>query len=382
MRTVALDLGLRKICLSEAKEGKVVHRATVRSVGELLPLLGPATEPARVAIESCREAWSIHAKLTEWGKEVCLVDTTRSRQIGIGQHGRKTDRLDADQLALALERGGLPAAHLLSPARQELRHHLGVRRMLVESRAQAIVTVRGILRAHGEQLPACDVERFAATVREARLCEATRLLVAPAVAVIASLDAEVIVVEQKLEQLCANEPVVKLLCTATGVSLIVAAAFVSVIDEAHRFCNAHQVESYVGLVPSEDTTGGRQRLGRITKAGNPYLRALLVQAAWSVLRQKNPNDPLKQWGESIAARRGKRIAVIAVARRLAGVLWAMWRKNTVYDPEMVGRASARGLDAQAQSVATRAEAMKRATKKLAQRRSRSARSERRAPAST
>jgi transposase len=381
MRSVALDLGVKKICLSEARDGKVVHRATVRSVEELLPLLGPDTAPAKVAIEACREAWAVHARLSAWGKEVCLVDTTRSRQIGIGQHGRKTDRLDADHLALALEQERLPAAHLLSPARQEMRHHLGVRRMLVESRAQAVTTVRGIVRAQGERLPSCGVESFVGIVRGTPLSEATRLLIEPALAVLETLAAQLLAVERKLDQLCAREPVIQQLCTAPGVSLIVAAAFVSVIDEAHRFRNAHQVESYLGLVPSEDTTGGRQRLGRITKAGNPYLRALLVQAAWCVLRQKNPNDPLKQWGEAVVARRGKRIGVVAVARRLAGVLWAMWRKDTVYDAARVGRVCARGLEEQAQSLATRAQAMIRAAKKLSRRRTHVASSERRAPAS-
>jgi transposase len=381
MRSVALDLGVKKICLSEARGESIVHRATVRSVEELLPLLGPDTPPARVAIEACREAWAVHARLSAWGKDVCLVDTTRSRQIGIGQHGRKTDRLDADHLALALEQGRLPAAHLLSPARQEMRHHLGVRRMLVESRAQAVTTVRGIVRAQGERLPSCNVASFLASVRQTPLSEATRLLIGPALAVIETLEAQIAVVERKLDHLCAREPVIQQLCTTPGVSLIVAAAFVSVIDEARRFRNAHQVESYLGLVPSEDTTGGRQRLGRITKAGNPYLRALLVQAAWSVLRQRNPNDPLKQWGEAIAARRGKRIAVVAVARRLAGVLWAMWRKDTVYDAARIGRAGARGLEEQAQDAAQRVQAMSLAAKKLTRRRAQIASSERRASAS-
>ncbi len=381
MRSVALDLGVKKVCLSEATDGKVVHRVTVRSVEDLLPVLGPDTSPARVAIEACREAWAVHARLSAWGKEVCLVDTTRSRQIGIGQHGRKTDRLDADHLALALEQGRLPAAHLLSPARQEMRHHLGVRRMLVESRAQAVTTVRGIVRAQGERLPSGAVESFVGIVRDTSLSEATRLLIGPALAVLETLQVQLVAVERKLDQLCAREPAIQQLCTAPGVSLIVAAAFVSVIDEAHRFRNAHQVESYLGLVPSEDSSGGRQRLGRITKAGNSYLRALLVQAAWCVLRQKNPNDPLKQWGGAVVARRGKRIGVVAVARRLAGVLWAMWRKDTVYDAARVGRAGARGLEEQAQSLATRARAMTQAAKKLSRRRMHVASSERRAPAS-
>jgi transposase len=370
MRSVALDLGVKKICLSEASGESIVHRATVRSIEELLPLLGPETAPARVAIEACREAWTVHDRLREWGKQPCLVDTTRSRQIGIGQHGRKTDRLDADHLALALERGGLPAAHLLSPARREMRHHLGVRRMLVESRAQMVMTIRGIVRAQGERLPTCEVESFVASARKSPLSEATRMLIEPALAVLEPLEVQIDVVESKLEQLCAREPVIQQLCTAPGVSLIVAAAFVSVIDQARRFKNAHQVESYLGLVPSEDTSGGRQRLGRITKAGNPYLRALLVQAAWCVLRQRNPNDPLKQWGAAIAARRGKRIAVVAVARRLAGVLWSMWRKDTVYDPARLARVGAHGLEVQAQDTTARANAMSLAAKKLARRRTR------------
>jgi transposase len=248
--------------------------------------------------------------------------------------------------------------------------------MLVESRAQAVTTVRGIVRAQGERLPICDVEVFVSRLRSTPLTEATRLLIEPALAVLEALEAQILVVERKLEQLCAREPIIQQLCTAPGVSLIVAAAFVSVIDEAHRFRNAHQVESYLGLVPSEDSTGGRQRLGRITKAGNPYLRALLVQAAWVVLRQRNSSDPLRRWGEAIVARRGKRVGVVAVARRLAGVLWAMWRKDTVYDPALVGRASARGLETQAQSAAMRAKAMGQAAKKLARRRTRLTRSER------
>ena len=151
-----------------------------------------------------------------------------------------------------------------------------------------------------------------------------------------------------------------------------AAAFVSVIDKADRFKSAHQVESYLGLVPREDTTGGKQRLGRITKAGNRYVRALLVQAAWCILRQRK-DDPLTLWGKAIEQRRTKRIAVVAVARRLAGVLWAMWRKDTVYDPVIIGRATAQGVKQQAQTTAARAAGIEHATRKLVRRRRSSSR---------
>ena len=120
MRKVALDLGARKTADCEVRGEKVVRRE-------------PEQPPAVVAIEACREAWHVHDLLTSWGNEVVLVDTTRSRRLGIGQHGRKTDRIDAEVLALALERGGIPVAHLLSPHRRELRRWLGVRRALAET---------------------------------------------------------------------------------------------------------------------------------------------------------------------------------------------------------------------------------------------------------
>jgi len=101
------------------------------------------------------------------GNDVVLVDTTRSRRLGIGQHGRKTDRIDAEVLALALERGAIPMAHVLSPHRRELRRWLGVRRALVESRANLVTTCRGLAREQGVVLPKCTAPMFTRRARQA-----------------------------------------------------------------------------------------------------------------------------------------------------------------------------------------------------------------------
>ena len=93
MRSVALDLGTKKIAYCEVREGKVIDRTTVGSLWSLEPMLGSQAEPARVAIEACREAWFVHAKLTAWGNVVLLVDTSRSPPMGIGPPSPKTDRL-------------------------------------------------------------------------------------------------------------------------------------------------------------------------------------------------------------------------------------------------------------------------------------------------
>ncbi|MBI4012154.1 MAG: IS110 family transposase [Candidatus Rokubacteria bacterium] len=117
-----------------------------------------------------------------------------------------------------------------------------------------------------------------------------------------------------------------------------AAAFVATIDDAQRVRRAHEVEASLGLVPRELSSGESQRRGRITKAGNARMRGLLVQAAVSIHRGRHPQtDARRAWATGIAARRGKKIAVVALARRLAGILYAMLRDGTTYAPRVVSR---------------------------------------------
>lgn len=365
MRSVALDLGARTISYCEVNEGVVVARGSVRSLSGLKHLLGPNTPPARVAFEACRGGWWVVQQVSSWGHEALMVDTTRVKVLGIGHHGRKTDPIDAERLARALDAGLLPLAHVLSQHRQELRYQLSVRRALIETRAQYVAQVREIVRARGGRVRSCETENFARAARESTLDEASRLLTAPLMTILGSLEGQIGLVEEKLVELCAQEPQVERLMTAPGAGLIVAAAYVSVIDEARRFRRAHEVESYLGLVPKEDSSGDRRRLGAISKAGNSYLRSLLVQGAWCVLRIRREDDPLVRWGHQVAARRGQKVATVAVARRLAGILWAMWRNGTVYDPALVGHASARGLAVRAQTAELEATAMRRAARKAA-----------------
>lgn len=367
MRTVALDLGARRTDLCEVDDQGVSQRAGLRSLRDWERCLGPATPPAQVAFEACREAWHVADRLRHWGHEPLMVDTTRVKQLGIGQHGRKNNRIDAEVLAVNLRAGRIPVAHLLSPQRQELRFHLTVRRMLVESRAQYVTAIRELGRARGTMVAACSAERFLSKLAQTELPEETRELMERLRIPLEALSRQVAEEDLALERLCDQEPVIRFLMTVPGVGLIVAAAFVSVIDEAGRFRNAHQVESYLGLVPSEDSTGDRRRLGAISKEGNVYLRALLVEASWALMHGKK-DDPLRRWGRQVARRRGVRIAVVALARKLAGILWAVWRDGTVYDPHHVGETSARGLQRDAELRQLQAQALKMAGDKLVRRR--------------
>jgi transposase len=97
------------------------------------------------------------------------------------------------------------------------------------------------------------------------------------------------------------------------------------------------VRCYLGLVPREQSSGERQRRGKISKAGNKRARSLLVEAAWTIMRSKRTETGvLREWAAKVAARHGKRIAAVALARRLAGILYAMWRDETEYNPQILG----------------------------------------------
>ena len=349
----------------EITDGGVIQRGVLAGLSQLQRRLGPETPPARVAFEACREGWYVADRLTAWGHEAVMVDTTRVKQLGIGQHGRKNDRIDAEVLATALLSGRIPQAHILSPARQKLRLVLSVRRSLVETRAQYITSVRGLVRARGGHVPSCQTHDFLDRLHEVTLDEQAQQLIEPLRASLEVLGRQIAELDLAIEELCDQEPVIRRLMTVPCIGSVVAAAFVSVIDEAGRFRNAHQVESYLGLVPSEDSTGGRRRLGAISKAGNSYVRSLLVEVSWTLLRKKD--DPLARWARQLARRRGLRIAVVALARRLAGVLWAIWRDGTVYDPHEVGLKSAEGVSRHARERDFQAQALRSAGDKAARR---------------
>lgn len=365
MRNVGLDLGVRHIAYCEVADGKVIERVRVRSLNELKSRLGPDRPAARVAFEACREGWHVHDTLERWGNEPWMVDTTRVRQIGVGHHSRKNDPIDAEAIARAVETGRIPIAHVLSPERRALRAQLSIRQALVETRAQYVTTIRGLARAVGVLLPSCATGNFLPKLTTDKLDNDTVALIAPLAKVLETIEHEIAVVEKALEDIAKQDPIIQLCATAPGVGLIVAATFVSVIDEARRFRDAHAVGSYLGLVPSERSTGGpKQRLGSITKQGNTWARVMLVQASWHILRSRNSNDALRLWGDHLANTRGKRIAVVALARKLAGVLWAMWRDGTVYDSAHHAEKSLQGVEATHSRQKLREAALKKAARKL------------------
>jgi transposase len=157
----------------------------------------------------------------------------------------------------------------------------------------------------------------------------------------APLDAELAAADARLLALANDHPVVARLRTMPGIGPVTATVFVAALDDVTRFHSAHQVQAYLGLVPSEYSSGDHRARGRITKRGDARMRWLLVETAWRILRSPNPElAGLKARALRIAERRGKRIATVAIARRVAGILYAMWRDDALCDGQALAETAA------------------------------------------
>jgi transposase len=137
--------------------------------------------------------------------------------------------------------------------------------------------------------------------------------------------------ESWVHQAAAADAVTRRLMTAPGVGPVTALSFRATLDRLDRFPDAGRVTAYLGLVPREDSSAERRHRGAITKAGPRQPRSLLVQASWHIWRCRRGAAALHAWVHRVAARRGSRIAIVALARRLARCLYAMWRDGCDFD---------------------------------------------------
>jgi transposase len=148
--------------------------------------------------------------------------------------------------------------------------------------------------------------------------------------VLESLNAQLKDADRELVELAEQDALCKRLMTVPGVGPLIATRFVAVVDQPERFESSHRLMSYIGLTPGEKSSSLRSHRTSITKAGASDLRSALVQGSWSMMLARK-DEPMVQWALAIAARRNKQVAVVALARKLVGVLWSLWRDGTAYD---------------------------------------------------
>jgi transposase len=152
---------------------------------------------------------------------------------------------------------------------------------------------------------------------------------------IRELEARMTLVERQLKQLARESALVTRLRTVPGVGLLTATALVAFVGDVQRFPSGRHFASYLGLTPRESSSGLQRRLGRISKRGDPYLRMLLIHGARSVLlhaKKTKECDRLRTWALERERGRGHNKAAVALANKLARILWAVWRHGRAYGP--------------------------------------------------
>jgi transposase len=332
----AIDLHARHTLIRIVKEdGTVLLDRRVPTTHEALTAVFSGRPRARILIESGTESEWVAQTIEGCGHEVIVASPTYALMYGHRDPQIKTDRRDVVALAEACRRGIYKRAHRVSAEQRARRRALRVRAHLVRLRVQTINQVRMQLRQAGYRLRTCSTGAMAPHYAALPLPAALRAVLAPLVAVIETITGQIRACEVELRAIAAADPIVTTLRTAPGVGLITGLTYRAVLDDVGRFATAQGVSAYLGLVPREDSSGTRQRKGAITKTGSSELRVLLVQASWAIWRQRR-GSALHTWVHRVAARRGKRIAVVGLARRLARILYAMWRDGRPYCAPTLG----------------------------------------------
>ena len=292
----------------------------------------------RILLETGTESEWVAQALETAGHEVVVADPNYAPMYGERTRKVKTDRRDVAALAEANRRGWYRATHRVSATQRSTRQLLRTRRQLVQMRSGAVALIRFLIKQDGYRLPSCGAERVPARLAQLALPAVLTAAVAPLARLIEMTSREVAALDQQLRTAAAADPVVQRLQTVPGVGLIVALTFRTQLDVIDRFTHAGQVSAALGLVPREDSSAERRQRGHITKAGPRELRSLLVQAAWACWRSKQ-SAALRAWAEQLAARRGRRIAVVALARRLSRILYAVWRDGSTFDRSKLAAAA-------------------------------------------
>jgi transposase len=292
-----------------------------------------------IAIEAGSHSPWVSRALAEMGHEV-IVANPRELAL-IYRSKRKSDHLDATTLA-RLARSDRELLHPIHHRGQEAQQDLAVLRArdgIVACRTKLINLVRGMVKADGERLPRCDADSFhlkAAPFIPERL----RPALDETVEQIAHMTAGIERYDKKLEALQREKyPEALIVQQPNGVGPVTSLAFVLTLEDPKRFASSRDVPAYLGLTPARKQSGDRDPEMHITRAGDAFLRRLLVQSAHYILGPFGKDCDLRRWGQRLAgapegrgSKQRKKRAVIAVARKLAVLLHVLWRRNATYEP--------------------------------------------------
>nr|WP_079247235.1 IS110 family transposase [Sphingomonas turrisvirgatae] len=338
---IGLDVGMKStsVCVLDG-DGQIVHQCSMKtSATELGRYLAKnfASNVARIGLESGAMGGHLAVGLRRLGYQVSVLDALQVHRV-LSIRRNKTDTNDARGIAEITRSGRdyLTEVYVKSAACFEVRAQIILRHRLVQQRVQTEAVVRGLLRVYGGRVE--SGAKSAATFRE-RVVEQLLIIVdnegvdlrpriMPILDHCARLQVDAARIDAELETLAGENPVCRRFMAIPGVGAITALSFFTAIEEPSRFRRMDDVAAYLGLTPRVYQSGESLTHGSISKMGNRLTRTHLVNAATVLLSATKTFSSLKDWGVRLAKKVGFNKARIAVARKLATIMFGIWRDGT------------------------------------------------------
>jgi transposase len=295
--------------------------------------------PAHVVIETGTHSRWMNELLKELGHRVTVANPRRVKLISASDS--KRDRTDAELLARlgrADEKLLAPIEHRATQAQADLAV-AKARDALVRCRTALVNQARGMVKAFGERLPKCAAENFHRKAKE-HIPDALKPALKPIFRTLAELEKQIKAHDKTLEKMSKRYGEIEALTQVNGVGILTGLVYMLTIDDKTRFKKSRTAGAFIGLRPRQDQSGDSDKQLRITKAGDPFLRRLLVGSANYMLGPFGTDSDLRRWGLELAKRGGKNAkkrATVAVARKLAVLLHRLWVTGEAYEPIGYGK---------------------------------------------
>ena len=314
-------------------QGEVIEEGRLPTTETALRRRFTGMDRARIVLEVGTHSPWMSRLLSELGHEVLVANPRAIHRRGED----KNDAIDAESLA----RWGRSDPRLLRPVQHRSADaqvdlaFLRARDRLMGTRTKLINHVRGAVKSMGGRIPKCSAEVFHTRAVE-HVPRCLKPALRPVLQTIAGLTRTLRDYERTLVRHCRERyPDTARLTQVKGIGPVTAMAFVLVLEDPHRFGSSRSVGAYIGLKPRQHESGDGQPQMRISKRGDELLRKLLVQCGHYLLGPLGPDCDLRQWGLKLAERggkKGKKRAAVAVARKLAVLLHALWISGAEYQP--------------------------------------------------
>lgn len=345
--TIAVDLAKNVFELAISNTaGRVAERKRLSRSG--FERFWADRRPCRVVMEACATSHYWGRQLRNRGFEVILIPPHYVRPY---VRRNKTDRADCEALLEAFRCAGIHPVAIKSEDQQALLALHRMRSQWLATRTARINALRGLLSEFGLSRPQ-GATRFLAELPQLLVDEKLALptnlqrLVRATLEEIAGLEDRIEAVERELTHSVRADPTIEALQQIPGIGVLTATALYASIGNIHTFPSGRHLASWLGLTPREFSSGGRRRLGRISKQGDPYLRMLLIHGARSALlvaqrrsAAEQPLTRLQSWALKRAQNGHTNQAAVALANKMARIVWGVWSHDRCFDGNFIPKAA-------------------------------------------